>query len=411
MGFGQTLREAREAKGYTVAQLAEMTHIMPHTIEGFEAENFKAIAAPIYGRGFVKLCCQALGLDPKPMIDEFMSLYNGKKTTSPLTPSFAAQSPVNQAAPQPEPTPSVPVAETVPVKEEPAETPVVEPPIVEPPVSAPPPVIEPPVAEPPVSAPPPVVEPPVVEVPVSAPPPVVEPPVVEAPVSAPPPVIEPPVAEPPVSAPPPVVEAPAAVEQPTVQEPVAPEPPPAKPFHLKGTVIAEEPPVRSNYADLFSQAPSDPRNPPSAYGRFTPPVTNSDESRERVPFVMPQIPWRLILLILGALLVIWTLFVGCRAVYRMLSAPSEPEQHQIAEPTTRPAETAKPTEPPAKPAETAKPAEPVKPVEPAKPTKAVKPTKANEPARIVKPAKTDEPTPAAAKPTRTPKPVKPLYID
>ena len=78
MEFGKTLREAREAKGYTIAQVAETTHIMTSVIEGLENEDFSRIAAPIYGRGFVKLYCQTVGLEAKPLIDEFMAIMNGE---------------------------------------------------------------------------------------------------------------------------------------------------------------------------------------------------------------------------------------------------------------------------------------------------------------------------------------------
>lgn len=77
MEFGKSLRAAREAKGYTVLQLAEMTHMAPSVVENLENEDFSRIAAPIYGRGFVKLYCEAVGLVPKPLIDQFMDILNG----------------------------------------------------------------------------------------------------------------------------------------------------------------------------------------------------------------------------------------------------------------------------------------------------------------------------------------------
>lgn len=77
--FGRTLRAAREAKGYTVAQIAETTHMAHSTVEELEREDFTRIAAPIYGRGFVRLYCEAVGLDPKPLIAEFMDIYNGNR--------------------------------------------------------------------------------------------------------------------------------------------------------------------------------------------------------------------------------------------------------------------------------------------------------------------------------------------
>ena len=82
MEFGKSLREAREAKGYTVAQIAETTHIMPSVVEGLENEDFSRIAAPIYGRGFVKLYCEAVGLEAKPFVDEFMEIMNGNRDVS-----------------------------------------------------------------------------------------------------------------------------------------------------------------------------------------------------------------------------------------------------------------------------------------------------------------------------------------
>ena len=77
--FGKTLRLAREAKGYTISQLAEATHMIHQTIEDLENENFSRIAAPIYGRGFVKLYCEAVDLDPKPMVAEFMEIFSGNR--------------------------------------------------------------------------------------------------------------------------------------------------------------------------------------------------------------------------------------------------------------------------------------------------------------------------------------------
>ena len=81
MEFGKSLRAAREAKGFTVAQMAELTHLAPTTVNELESEDFSRIAAPIYGRGFVKLYCEAVGLDPKPFVAEFMEIFSGNHDT------------------------------------------------------------------------------------------------------------------------------------------------------------------------------------------------------------------------------------------------------------------------------------------------------------------------------------------
>lgn len=77
--FGRTLRQAREQKGMTTRQIAERTHMMVQMVEDLENEEFGRIAAPIYGRGFVKLYCEAVEIDPKPLIAEFMEIFNGNR--------------------------------------------------------------------------------------------------------------------------------------------------------------------------------------------------------------------------------------------------------------------------------------------------------------------------------------------
>ena len=101
--FGKTLRDAREAKGLSVAQLADATHMTVNTINELENEDFTRIPAPIYGRGFVKLYCETVGLDPKPLLAEFMDILNGNRDDCIRERPTADTAPV---APE-EPAPSV----------------------------------------------------------------------------------------------------------------------------------------------------------------------------------------------------------------------------------------------------------------------------------------------------------------
>ncbi len=117
--FGETLRKARETKGLTPRQIADSTHMLIQTVEDLENENFSRIAAPIYGRGFVKLYCEEVGIDPKPLIAEFMDIFNGNRTptirmrtVAPAEPEPSVperQAPV--PAPAPDSAPEPPAAE------------------------------------------------------------------------------------------------------------------------------------------------------------------------------------------------------------------------------------------------------------------------------------------------------------
>lgn len=118
--FGKALREAREARGLTVEQLAETTRLMKSAIVDLENETFDHIPAPIYGRGFVKLYCEAVGIDAKPFVHEFMEIYNGNR--QPIVHERTVTPPVAPIdVPPPEPVVENPVAPTevkVPEKEE-----------------------------------------------------------------------------------------------------------------------------------------------------------------------------------------------------------------------------------------------------------------------------------------------------
>ena len=122
MEFGKTLRTAREAKGLTTGQIAERTHMMVQVVEGLENEDFSKIVAPIYGRGFVKLYCETVGLEPKPLVDAFMEIYSGGrgKSAAPHEPRqvepAAPGSPPKPIAPPPKhvaPEPPQRVQETI----------------------------------------------------------------------------------------------------------------------------------------------------------------------------------------------------------------------------------------------------------------------------------------------------------
>ena len=134
MSLGNTLRAAREACGFTTSELAARTHMLVQIVEGLENEDFRRIPAPIYGRGFIKLYCEAVNLDPKPLQAEFMDLFNRAKDA----PAKSEMPPVRPRPPATEPPPVAAVADetpdavTAPIEEAPATAlPTEEPPPVE----------------------------------------------------------------------------------------------------------------------------------------------------------------------------------------------------------------------------------------------------------------------------------------
>jgi transcriptional regulator with XRE-family HTH domain len=79
MALGEILKQARTDKGFSASEVAQNTRMKVQIVEDLEREDFHRIAATIYGRGFIKLYAEFVGLDPADLIDEYMSLSSGKQ--------------------------------------------------------------------------------------------------------------------------------------------------------------------------------------------------------------------------------------------------------------------------------------------------------------------------------------------
>jgi cytoskeleton protein RodZ len=65
---GTTLREARDRRGWTLAEVAEYLRIRPAILEAMEAGHFEKIPAGAYALGFVRTYADFLGLDRDEII-------------------------------------------------------------------------------------------------------------------------------------------------------------------------------------------------------------------------------------------------------------------------------------------------------------------------------------------------------
>lgn len=73
--IGNSLREARERQGRTFPDLERTTQIRSRYLKAIEDEDFSAIPALAYTRGFLRVYAEELGLDGQLYIDEFNSRF------------------------------------------------------------------------------------------------------------------------------------------------------------------------------------------------------------------------------------------------------------------------------------------------------------------------------------------------
>lgn len=305
MSFGDTLRTAREAKGLTCSQVAAQTRLLVQIVEEMEREDFHRIAAPIYGRGFVRLYAQCVGLDPIPLTAEFMELYEGRRA------------PVVKTRPQPSvdetPAPSAPTASTAPADLPPSRT------------DAPPAFAErpSPFSDDPFDLP---------DAPSGSP----QPPDESA--SAPDAAVEPP---------PSVHDALGDLD--LFNQPVD-SPPRVRPTDIP------PPRVDSPYLSSYTDAPR-----PSAAARFSAGLSNVSHGVISTVRRIPRSAWRFSILVLGALLVLTLVIFACTKLYQLTTPKDTP-------PPVAPAPSAETTDAPTRPTtaaatdtKTARPTPPKKP--------------------------------------------------
>ncbi len=75
MALGDKLKQARLDKGLTASEVAAVTRMKVQMIEDLEREDFSNVAATIYGKGFIRLYAEQVGLDSAPLIDEYLPRF------------------------------------------------------------------------------------------------------------------------------------------------------------------------------------------------------------------------------------------------------------------------------------------------------------------------------------------------
>jgi cytoskeleton protein RodZ len=69
--IGEQLRQAREAKGLSIQDVEQATHIRRAFLLAIEEERFEDLPEPTYARGFVRQYAQLVGLDAAPVLEAF----------------------------------------------------------------------------------------------------------------------------------------------------------------------------------------------------------------------------------------------------------------------------------------------------------------------------------------------------
>jgi cytoskeleton protein RodZ len=93
--LGQRFRAAREARGLALSDVAEKIRIRTVYLAAIEEDNWSAIGAPVYTRGFLRTYARFLGLDP----EEAVAAFNLTQPAPPVSASSPGRDSEEDAAP------------------------------------------------------------------------------------------------------------------------------------------------------------------------------------------------------------------------------------------------------------------------------------------------------------------------
>jgi cytoskeletal protein RodZ len=70
--FGARLKQARLARGISLAQIAAVTKISARSLEAVERNDFSKLPGGIFARAFVRAYAGEVGLDPEAALQQFL---------------------------------------------------------------------------------------------------------------------------------------------------------------------------------------------------------------------------------------------------------------------------------------------------------------------------------------------------
>jgi cytoskeleton protein RodZ len=80
--LGEKLRQAREARGISIAEVAEQTRISSLYLKSIEDDNYKPLPGGIFNKGFVKAYAKYVGVDEQEALQDYATLVAQHEETN-----------------------------------------------------------------------------------------------------------------------------------------------------------------------------------------------------------------------------------------------------------------------------------------------------------------------------------------
>lgn len=100
--IGTILRDAREAKGLTHAEVYEKLRITPKFLNAMEEGLYDALPSPAHVRGYLRKYARHLELEADPLLERYEALKKMRPTPKPITPIIDPPPSIPTLPPEPE---------------------------------------------------------------------------------------------------------------------------------------------------------------------------------------------------------------------------------------------------------------------------------------------------------------------
>lgn len=85
MDVGTRLREARHRRGLTLDDITASTKVSRHTLDHIEHNRFSRLPGGILTRGYLRAYAAEVGLDPEPIVSDYLCVLKTPYALPPLT--------------------------------------------------------------------------------------------------------------------------------------------------------------------------------------------------------------------------------------------------------------------------------------------------------------------------------------
>ncbi|MCZ7416170.1 MULTISPECIES: helix-turn-helix domain-containing protein [unclassified Streptomyces] len=88
---GRVLQQARVEAGLTVEEVSAATRVRVPIVQAIEQDDFTRCGGDVYARGHIRSLARAVGLDPRPVVEQYDAEHGGRPAATPAAPLFEAE--------------------------------------------------------------------------------------------------------------------------------------------------------------------------------------------------------------------------------------------------------------------------------------------------------------------------------